>query len=157
MKNLLFIIGLLATLVLSLYCIDFHTEPILQKLNYQLAITVVVGEIVGFLAIAWILGFFVAWSIFRPIQLEYKSSMEDKEDSINYLNTIIKNQEKEITKLTRDVQRLTNPNPQHTTKKFLDTQKKKQKSNNKKPQIKKLAKSENRILKEIEATLEKIN
>ena len=117
-------------------------------------VAVVVSEILGFLAIAWVLGFFVAWSIFRPIQLEYKKNIEEKEESIDYLNSITRNQEKEITKLTREVQELSNP--QCSTKEFLDTQKKKQKSNNKKPQTKKLAKSENRILKEIEETLEKI-
>ena len=37
MKNLPLILGLLSTVILSLYCIDFHTEPILQKLNYQLS------------------------------------------------------------------------------------------------------------------------
>ena len=37
MKNLSLIIGLLSTIILSLYCIDFHTEPILQKLNYQIS------------------------------------------------------------------------------------------------------------------------
>jgi len=37
LKNLPLILGLLSTVILSLYCIDFHTEPILQKLSYQLS------------------------------------------------------------------------------------------------------------------------
>ena len=35
MKNLPLIIGLLSTIVLSLYCVDFHTEPILKQLNHK--------------------------------------------------------------------------------------------------------------------------
>ena len=35
MNNLALIIGLLSTIVLSLYCVDFHTEPILNRLNQQ--------------------------------------------------------------------------------------------------------------------------
>lgn len=35
MNNLPLIIGLLSTIVLSLYCVDFHTEPILNRLNHQ--------------------------------------------------------------------------------------------------------------------------
>ncbi len=35
MKNLPLIIGLLSTVILSLYCVDFHTEPILQKLSQK--------------------------------------------------------------------------------------------------------------------------
>ena len=121
-------------------------------------VTVVVSEILGFLAIAWVLGFFVAWSIFRPIKLEYKQEIEDSEESIGYLKHVIRNQEREITKLTMEVQELSDT--QHSTKEFLETQKKKQKkrkSNNKQPQIRKeLLKSEDKMLKEIEATLEKI-
>ena len=121
-------------------------------------VAVVVSEILGFLAIAWALGFFVAWAIFRPMQLEYKKEIEESEESINYLKNITRNQEKEITKLTREVQELSNP--QRTTKEFLETQKKKKKRKSKErtPQAKKeLVKSEDSILKEIEATLEKIN
>ena len=36
MKNLPLIIGLLSTIILSLYCVDLHTEPILNKLNHQI-------------------------------------------------------------------------------------------------------------------------
>jgi len=121
-------------------------------------VTIIVSEILGFLAIAWVLGFFVAWSIFRPIKLEYKKEIEESEENIGYLKSVVRNQEKEITKLTREVQELNDP--QRSTKEFLETQKKKQKkhkSNNKQPQSKKeLVKSEDNILKEIEATLEKI-
>ena len=35
MKNLPLVIGLLSTIILSLYCIDFHTKPILNLLNHQ--------------------------------------------------------------------------------------------------------------------------
>ena len=119
-------------------------------------IGIVVSEILGFLAIAWVLGFFVAWAIFRPIKLEYEKEIEESEESIGYLKRVVRNQEKEITKLTREVQELSNT----STKEFLETQKKKQKehkSSNKQPQSKKeLIKSEDNILKEIEETLEKI-
>ena len=122
-------------------------------------VAVVVSEILGFLAIAWILGFFVAWAIFRPIQLEYEKESEEYEDTVIYLKNITRNQEKEIMKLTRELQELSNP--QHSTKEFLETQKKKQKKrkhNNKQPQAKQeLAKSEDEMLQVIEATLEKIN
>ena len=122
-------------------------------------VTVVVSEILGFLAIAWTLGFFVAWAIFRPIQLEYKQEIEENEESINYLKNITRNQEKEITTLTMEVQELSDP--QRSTKKFLETQKRKQKkrrSKDREPQAKKeLSKSEDSILKEIEATLANIN
>ena len=37
LKNLPLIVGLLFTVVLSLYCVDFHTESILQQLNHQVA------------------------------------------------------------------------------------------------------------------------
>ncbi len=119
-------------------------------------VAVVVSEILGFLAIAWLLGFFVAWAIFRPIQLEYKKEIEESEESIGYLKSIIRNQEKEITELTREVKELSDP--QHRTKEFLETQKKKQKkckNNNTQPKTKnKLVKSENDMLQVIEATLE---
>ena len=122
-------------------------------------VTIVVSEILGFLAIAWILGFFVAWAIFRPIQLEYNKESEEYEENISYFKSIIRNQEKEITKLTREVKELSNP--QHSTKEFLETQKKKQKkhkSNNKQPQAKKeLSHKEDEMLQVIKATLEKIN
>lgn len=121
-------------------------------------VAVVVSEILGFLAVAWVLGFFVAWAIFRPIQLKYKKEIEESEENIDYLTSIITNQEKEITKLTREVKELSDP--QHSTKEFLETQKKKQKkrkNNNTQPQIKKeLVKSENEMLQVIEATLEEI-
>lgn len=121
-------------------------------------VIVVVNEILGFLAIAWILGFFVAWAIFRPIQLDYEKGIEEYEESIDYLKSINRNQEKEIVKLTREVQEL--KSPKHSTKEFLETQKKKykkSKSETKQPQIKKkLVKSEDEILQVIEATLEKI-
>lgn len=35
MKNLSLIVGVLSTIILSIYCVDFHTEPILQKLNQK--------------------------------------------------------------------------------------------------------------------------
>jgi len=122
-------------------------------------VTVVVSEILGFLAIAWVLGFFVAWSIFRPIKLEYKKEIEDSEESIGYLKHVIRNQEREITKLTIELQELSKP--QHAAKEFLETQKKKQKkwnSDNRPPRVKnELVKSEDSmLLKEIEATLENI-
>ncbi len=123
-------------------------------------VAVVISEILGFLAIAWLLGFFVAWAIFRPIQLEYREEIEESEESMAYLKNIIRNQEKEITKLTREVQELSDP--QHSTKEFLATQKRrqnKQKSKAREPQAKKglTKKSEERILKEIEEALDKIN
>lgn len=122
-------------------------------------VAVVVSEILGFLAIAWALGFFVAWAIFRPMQLEYEKEIEENEESINYLKNITRNQEREITTLTMEVQELSDP--QRSTKKFLETQKRKQKkrkSRDNEPQEKKeLTRSEDSILKEIEATLEKIN
>lgn len=37
MNNSPLIIGLLCTVILSLYCVDFYTEPILQKLNQKSA------------------------------------------------------------------------------------------------------------------------
>ena len=122
-------------------------------------VTVVISEILGFLAIAWLLGFFVAWAIFRAIKLEYKNESEEYEENVNYLKNIIKNQEKEITKLTREVQALSNP--KHSTKEFLETQKKKQKKqkiNDNKPKIKKeIFNNEDEMLQLIKATLEKIN
>ena len=119
-------------------------------------VTVIISEILGFLAIAWLLGFFVAWSIFRAIKLEYKKETEEYEENVGYLKSIIKNQEKEITKLTREVQELSNP--QHRTKEFLETQKNKQKINNTQPKIKKeISKNEDEMLQVIKATLEKIN
>ena len=119
-------------------------------------VTVIISEILGFLAIAWLLGFFVAWSIFRAIKLEYKKETEEYEENLIYLKSIIKNQEKEITKLTREVQELSNP--QHRTKEFLETQKNKQKINNTQPKIKKeISKNEDEMLQVIKATLEKIN
>ena len=119
-------------------------------------VTVIISEILGFLAIAWLLGFFVAWSIFRAIKLEYKKETEEYEENVSYLKSIIKNQEKEITKLTREVQELSNP--QHRTKEFLETQKNKQKINNTQPKIKKeISKNEDEMLQVIKATLEKIN
>ena len=118
-------------------------------------VAVVVSEILGFLAIAWILGFFVAWAIFRRVQLEYEEDIEEYEESVLYLKNIARNQEKEITKLTREVQELSDP--QRSTKEFLETQKKKHKKR-KQPQAKKeLAKSEDEMLQVIEATLAKIN
>ena len=123
-------------------------------------VTIVISEILGFLAIAWVLGFFVAWAIFRPIKLEYEKEIEESEESIGYLKRVVRNQEKEITKLTREVQELINPECSTSTKEFLETQKKKQKeqkSSNKQSQSKKeLIKREDNILKEIEETLEKI-
>ncbi len=117
-------------------------------------IGVVVSEILGFLAIAWVLGFFVAWAIFRPIQLEYEKDIEEYEESINYLKSIIRNQEKEITKLTREVQELSDP--KRSTKEFLETQKKKKKKGKQFQRKKELAKSKDEMLQVIEATLEKI-
>ena len=37
LNNLPLIIGLLSTIILSLYCVDFHTEPILDRLNHKVA------------------------------------------------------------------------------------------------------------------------
>ena len=117
-------------------------------------IGIVVSEILGFLAIAWLLGFFVAWAIFRPIQLEYKKELEESEESIDYLKSINRNQEKEITRLTIELQELSNR--QHNTKEFLETQKRNHKKY-KQHKRKELTKSKDSILQMIEATLEKIN
>ena len=35
MINIPLILGLLSTIVLSLYCVELHTKPILEKLNYK--------------------------------------------------------------------------------------------------------------------------
>lgn len=119
-------------------------------------VAVVVSEILGFLAIAWILGFFVAWAIFRPTLLGYQREYEEYEESVHYLKSIVRNQEKEITKLTREVKELSDP--LRSSKEFLEMQKKKHTSNNKLSQSKReFLKSENRKLKEIAATLAKIN
>ena len=92
------------------------------------------------------------------VDKKYKE-IEENEESINYLKNITRNQEKEITTLTMEVQELSDP--QRSTKKFLETQKRKQKkrrSKDREPQAKKeLSKSEDSILKEIEATLANIN
>ena len=69
-------------------------------------LNVVITEILLCLALAWALGFLVAWILFRKVQNEYEQEIEELEENLSYASAANKNQEREITIQNMKIQEL---------------------------------------------------
>jgi len=67
-------------------------------------LNIVVAEILLCLALAWALGFLVAWILFRKAKNKYEEAISELEENLSYLSTSNKNKEREITILNLKIQ-----------------------------------------------------
>jgi len=67
-------------------------------------INVVIAEIVVCLVVAWLLGFLVAWILFKKASKLYQEEIEQLEENLQYSSACSKNQEREIIQQALTIQ-----------------------------------------------------
>lgn len=69
-------------------------------------LTTVVSEIVICLVVAWILGFLVAWMLFKRAANSYIEEIDELEENLSYSLACNRNQERELIRQSQQIEEL---------------------------------------------------